>query len=73
MNDMKITITVPDTNKCNECKFLRKSYKEMFPGYGESSYHCSIFQCKIGSELNKCIACEMCGEKESTNNELYKK
>ena len=57
----KITITIPDGEKCENCNFLVSSYFEDAMRCPNYKYHCSIFKCKVENG-QKCVACKICAK-----------
>lgn len=57
----KITVIVPDGDKCDNCNFLVRSYFENAMRQALYTYNCSIFKCKIESGT-KCVACKICAK-----------
>ena len=57
----KITVTVPDGDKCENCDFLIRSYFENAMRMPAYKYHCSLFKCDISNSA-KCTACKICAK-----------
>lgn len=62
----KITIRVPDGDKCANCDYISHSYYENAMRHSIDTYSCSIFKCEIKNG-KKCIACKLCAMEDNTD------
>lgn len=57
----KITVTVPDGDKCDNCNFLVHSFFENAMRQAIFTDSCSIFKCNVENG-KKCVACKICAK-----------
>lgn len=59
----KITVTVPDGDKCGNCDYWVRSYSENAMRQGSYKYWCFLFKCEVNND-NKCMACKICAKED---------